>query len=308
MKPKPPQRHHFIPEFYQRHWAGRDGQVERYKRGSKGVVSRRVHPKGVGYERDLYRHARAGMEEWSAQQLEWAVLSKIDDAGARALDAMLADRAALRDNQVRSDWAVFMRTMLLRTPYQMAGTLASLEQIWRASDKDVEEKYSRMWKPGMPETATAFLEMLNPAAAKESAFRMFAEAMFRDKTTQHITNLPWRIFDCSEADHRLLLSDHPVVLVPLQTDDGHIAMPLTPTKFLVAATNDRTKAMADSIHPKLAVRIMNKLTVQRAQHYVIADTVAQDTFIRKHFGSTPIPPFLSPSKLLDDAVRAIPEA
>jgi hypothetical protein len=303
-----PRDHHYIPQFYQRKWCGADQRVERYTRVPNGEIHRkRDFPAAVGFQRNLYRHPREGMDEWYAQALEWAVLSKIDDAAAKALDALMSDQSALRDDAVRRDWTIFLRTMLLRTPYQMEGTIASLEKIWRDADDGVSERYAAMRKPGMPETATEYLEMLNPDAARESAFRMFAEAMGADRTTHHIMGLPWRIFDCSVADHRLLLSDHPVALVPLATADGHVAMPLSPTKFLIAATSERTKAIADSIPPKLAVRIMNKLTVQRAQHYVIADTVAQDGFIRKHFGSAPIPPFLGPGKLLDDAINMIPD-
>jgi hypothetical protein len=295
MMNNPPRRHHYIPEFYQRQWAGEDKRVERYERINGQVIRRRVFPGAAGFMENLYRHPRADMDEWDAQALEWVIFQRIDDAGAKALEALLSDPGALRNNDVRGHWAVFLRTMLLRTPYQMTAVLASLEKIWR--EADVSEGYAEIRKPGMPETGTEFLETLNPNEAKESAFRMFADAVGSDRTTRHIIKLPWRIIDCSTADYRLLLSDHPVVLVPLQTTDGHIAMPLSPTKMFVAATSDRTKAMADSLRPKAAVRIMNKLTVQRAQHCVIAQDRAQDLFIRRHFGGDPIPPFLAPTKL-----------
>jgi hypothetical protein len=292
----PPRDHHFIPQFYQQKWAGNDGRVERYTRTANGNIHCARHfPSAVAYQQDLYRHPRATMGEWNAQALEWAIFARIDDAAAKALNALLSDRSALRDNNVRGDWSIFLRSMLLRTPYQMAGTLASLERIWR--DTDVSAKYASMRKPGMPASATEYLESLNPNEAKESAFRLFADALGMDATTRHMMQLPWRIFDCSAADHRLLLSDHPVVLVPLATEEGHVAMPLSPTRFLIAASNDRMKAVADSLPPKLAVRILNKLTVQRAQHYVIAQDRTQDYFIRKQFGADPIPPFLSPTKL-----------
>ena len=290
---RPPRRHHYIPEFYQRSWCGEDNQIERYECINGEVIPRRVFPSAAGFRKNLYRHPRAEMDEWHAQALEWAIFKRIDDAGAIALKALLSDREALRDNIVRRDWAVFLRAMLLRTPYQMAGALGCLERIWR--DTDVSEKYAGMRNSYMPETATEFLEMLNPNEAKESAFRIFAESLSGDRTTGHIMKLPWRIFDCTTADHQLLLSDHPVVIVPLETVDGHIAMPLSPTRFLVAATSARTKALADSLRPKSAVRIMNKLVVQRAQHCVIARDRAQDSFIGKHFGSDPVPPFLSPT-------------
>lgn len=236
------------------------------------------------------------MDEWDAQALEWAVFSKIDGAAAKALDAMLSDTAALKDGDVRRDWAVFLRTMLLRTPYQMTATLASLEQIWRSAGSNLEVRYAEIRKPDMPDTLTEYLEKLNPNEAKEHSFRMFAETLADDEITRHIRKLPWRIFDCSDADYRLLLSDHPVVLVPLATEDGHVAMAISPTKYMVAASNDRIKAVADTLRPKLAVRTLNRLTVQRAQHYVIAEDQSQDAFIRKHFGADPVPPFLDPNK------------
>lgn len=296
----PPRRHHYIPEFYQRKWAGGDGQLERYELINDAVVRRRVFPSAAAFRKDLYRYPRADMEEWHAQALEWAIFKKIDDAGAKALEALTSEPAAIRDNAIRGHWTVFLRTMLLRTPYQMTGVLSTLAQIWR--DVDVSEKYAAMHQPGMPETATEFLEALNPNVAKESAFRMFADAVGNDRMTRHIMKLSWRIIDCAASDHQLLLSDHPIVLVPLETDHGHIAMPLSPTQILVAATNDQTKEMVDSLRPKLMVRIMNKFTVQRAQHCVIAHDKAQDFFIKKHFGACPVPPFLAPSKLSETPI------
>lgn len=299
MTANPPRDHHFIPRFYQQQWTGEDGRVERYAKIASGKIHRaRKAPSAVGFQQDLYRYPRREMEEWAAQALEWGIFSKIDDAAAIALNAMLSNPNALKDESVRRSWSVFLRTMLLRTPYQMASTLASLEQIWRSAGAEPERRYAEIRKPGMPTTLAAYLEQLNPGEAKEQSFRMFAEALADDRTTRHIRKLPWRIFDCSEADYSLLLSDHPVVLVPLQRDDGHVAMALSPSKYLVAAPNDRMKAVADALTQKAAVRQLNRLTVQRAQHFVIAADRSQDAFIRKHFGTVPVPPFLSPDKLL----------
>lgn len=292
MSNNPPRRHHFIPEFYQRRWAGDDGRVERFQRVETGkIVDRRVFPSEAGWEKDLYRDPRPALDEWRAQALELAVFKPIDDNAALALDAMLSDRKALRDNLIRHDWAIFLRSMLLRTPYQKAGTLATLERIWR--EADASEKYAAMWQPGMPATATEYLELLNPNEAMESAFRLFAASLAADRTVRHIVSLPWRIFDSDAADFKLLLSDHPVVLVPLETANGQIAMPLSPTKFLVAVGNPGIRARVDALPPKQAVRSVNKLVVQRAQHCVIASDTRQREFIVKHFGVSRVAPFLA---------------
>jgi hypothetical protein len=219
MTSNPPHRHHYIPEFYQRNWAGSDRQIERYEWINGSVIRRRVFPKAAGFRENLYRHPRIAMDEWTAQALEWAVLSKIDDAAARALEAMLSDPKALNDDVVRRSWSVFLRGMLLRTPYQMNGMLASFETIWR--NTSISEKYENLRQPGMPDTANEYLEMRHPNIVRDSAFQMFADAQSDDRTTRHIARLPWRIFDCSDADHQLILSDHPVALVPCDAAEPH---------------------------------------------------------------------------------------
>lgn len=296
---KPPRDHHYIPQFYQRQWAGADGRVERYTRVPTGQIHcKRDHPAAVGYQPDLYRHPDQGMEEWEAQQLEWAIFGRIDGAGAKALAALLAGRAALRDDKTRMDWALFMRSMLMRTPSQMEGALSALGAIWRRPDKPSQDHYMQQyWKPGMPPTVEQFLETLNPNAMQEAAFRIFAESLAADRLVRYICQLPWRVIDCTLAGYPLLLSDHPVVLVPLQTDDGHMAMPLSPSKLLVIAGNARVKRQADGIPLNLVTKIMNRLTVERARHFVIASDRRQEGFIHKHFGAQEIPPFLDPSKM-----------
>lgn len=298
MKPKPPRRHHYIPEFFQRHWAGADGRVERYERIASRVHQRRVFPSAAGFQENLYRHPSPDMEEWDAQALEWAILSKIDDAASKALAALIADRDALRDGRVRMDWALFMRSMLMRTPSQMEGALSVLGAIWQQTDKPSQDHYMRHhWKPGLPPKVEQFLEMLNPNAKQEAAFRIFAESLAADRLVRHICRLPWRVVDCAASGFPLLLSDHPVVLVPLQTEEGHMAMTLSPTKLLMVAGNDNMKARADAIPVKLMAKIMNRLSVERARHFVIASDRRQEPFILKHFGAQEIPPFLDAAKL-----------
>lgn len=274
---------------------GEDRRIERYEKLCDQLVRRRVFPASSAFKKNLYRYPRLGMDEWSAQAAEWAVFQTIDHCGAKALDALLNDRDAIRHGEVRHHWAVFLRTILMRTPYQMQGVIASLEKIW--SETDVSAKYESMRKEGMPETAREFLEGLNPNVAKESAFRLFVDAIGRDDITTHLTNLPWRIIDCSSASHLLLLSDHPVVVVPLRSEIGHIAMPLSSSKVLVAAGNESVRLSVDAMTAQQVVRTLNKLTVRRAVDCVIAQDRSQEAFITKHFGVEQIPPFLSPEKL-----------
>jgi hypothetical protein len=48
------EKHHYIPSFYSREWAGADGRLCEYSRPYKQVVPRWTHPDGTGYVRGLY--------------------------------------------------------------------------------------------------------------------------------------------------------------------------------------------------------------------------------------------------------------
>lgn len=301
-KARPPRKHHYIPEFYQRPWSGTDGCVERYTRVRTGIHRRREPPSAVGYQRDLYRYPSDDINEWAAQQLEWGILSKIDNAAAVALEALLASRAALQDMYVRRDWTLFLRTMLMRTPTQMQAALDTLEAIYRRPSESLQARYEKLRQDGDPASVDEFLLDINPDAPQQTAFRIFAESLGSDRVSHHIMSLPWRVFDCRNADHRFLLSDHPVAIVPLQTDLGQIAMPLSPTKMLVIAGNNGVKAQADAMRPKAAVRALNGLTVRRACHYVVAPDRLQEAFISKHFGVEPVKPYLASSAAEIDGI------
>jgi hypothetical protein len=48
------QKHHYIPKFYLKQWAGPDGRICEFSRPHKEVKPRMVFPDGTGYERGLY--------------------------------------------------------------------------------------------------------------------------------------------------------------------------------------------------------------------------------------------------------------
>jgi Protein of unknown function (DUF4238) len=49
-----PRDHHFIPAFYLKNWAGRDGKLIEYRRLRGRLVTKWVGPRATGFERDLY--------------------------------------------------------------------------------------------------------------------------------------------------------------------------------------------------------------------------------------------------------------
>jgi hypothetical protein len=245
---------------------------------------KRVAPKRSGYKRDLYADPRENAEDWAAHRLETELFAEIDCAAAKALEVIAGSQIPTRDDSVRTSWTRFLRSMLHRTPQHMAATLSMYEQIWRTPSPAIQAKYEKMRKPGYPPTAEQFLEALNPNEARDTSYRLYFDALTSNRLTDYINRLEWRILDCSTANFKFLLSDNPVILVPLERQDGHLAMPLSPTKLLMASAHKEVIDRAARLSRQALVRITNTLSVERAYHCVISADRRQEAFVRRHFG------------------------
>jgi hypothetical protein len=78
-----PEKHHYLPIFYQKRWAGADGQVCVYSKPHKEVKALRRHPDRVGFEFDLY--TIPGVEFEAASHLERRFFLQTDNDASQAL-------------------------------------------------------------------------------------------------------------------------------------------------------------------------------------------------------------------------------
>jgi len=119
---KPSWRHHYLPQFYLRHWATHPGgHVWCYKRLPNGSLEEKsVVPKSTGYVEHLYtyRHAVPFMREEPADIIEKGFFQQIDDAGARALRTLQGDTKLTGED--REAWATFLSSMLHRSEQAIA--------------------------------------------------------------------------------------------------------------------------------------------------------------------------------------------
>ena len=95
-----PRKHHYVPVFFLKQWAGADGRLCEYKSLRGQILTRRTFPAGTGYEKDLYRGE--GFPEALAQAVESKFMHMVDTEANYALDKIVrgdrtpADRHTLR--------------------------------------------------------------------------------------------------------------------------------------------------------------------------------------------------------------------
>ncbi len=98
------QRHHYIPEFYLKQWAGPDGRICEFCRRYKGIVNPRMtYPGGTGYVENLY--TLAGFPPETAQLIENKFFRATDQFASDALNILLHSKISEMSADVRADRA-----------------------------------------------------------------------------------------------------------------------------------------------------------------------------------------------------------
>lgn len=281
----PARRHHYLPECYQRLWASDDGKVERFWIGHAGkLMARRLAPAGVGWAPGLY-DIPGEKDVWEAQRVETEFFAPLDAAAAPIMRAMIKTCSPPRSSEDRTAWAMFVLAFLHRTPEHLSATLSKLAELNAELMPEVEERYAELKGPGDPPTFREWEAQRSPDSIERSTLRSIMDLISNPKAGPYIVNLHWAVIDLSDADHGLMVGDNPVVLVPLQTPDGHLAIPLGPERLFVASEHSNLVRGIAKSPPRRTVRAVNRLMVERASEVVIAADRTQEPFVHKHFGT-----------------------
>ena len=117
-------KHHFVPVFYLKRWAGSDGRLVEFQRPYREVKAKRTYPDATGYEMDLY--TMPGLPVGSEDYLESAFMSRVDQLASDAIKLLLEGR----DNftaTIKSGLSRFIMSLLHRDPESLRQTFGEFE-------------------------------------------------------------------------------------------------------------------------------------------------------------------------------------
>lgn len=282
--PKPPARHHFIPEFLIREWAGVDGRVERFVRVPGGQVhAQRVAPSAIGFEKGLYSDAHAS-DPWKAQALETDFFAPLDNFAAQAIQAM-SRGDHITDSDMRSAWASFLMSLFHRGPKDLDATKTAIAEMLEQEDPEIEERYRLLRKPDQPKTFVEFMKKADPGFADRVSTNMIPGLVLNENIGDFLVNCRWKALDLSHANVTLLLSDVPILFAPLKNPDGHLGLAIGPKRMFVASPQASFLEALERISPTIIAKKANLLAVGRARHFVVGCDRTQRAFIEKHLGT-----------------------
>ena len=286
-------KHHYIPKFYLRQWAGADGCVCEFSRpyqpkpghvapAKPPVKARRVNPDGTGYLRGLNTFARLRPE--LADYLEHRLLKIIDSKASEILGMLNRDNVDFAD---RSSWARFIMSQLHRSP---EGIRRVGEMVTSRFEHDlaamIELHYDELRTENDPATFEEFRNSYTQADADHVQLLSLSRIMNSELVGTVLVRMCWGVIRIDTLNHLLLTSDRPLVMTDgLQRPDAHVLLPISPVRIFAAAhTEDVLRQINDKMQHGGGVQLLNNRLVRRARKYVWAVDDKPLQFVEQRLG------------------------
>jgi hypothetical protein len=239
-------KHHYIPVFYTKRWAGTDGRLCEYSRPYRQTKPRRVHPDATGYVRGLY--TIPGVPPEIAEHLERRFLLYADSAAADALNILLSDSPFITTSTPRSAWSRFMLSLMLRNPEYVARLSALVADQAEPMIAEFRARYNELKRPGDPDTFEEYQARSAPNLRGRATVTLLQRLMDSLRMGGHLNQMNWAIIRFSNFQHHLLTSDRPILMTNgLIGPQDHVAIPISPSVLFVATNNAETERMIRSI-------------------------------------------------------------
>ncbi len=283
-------KHHFLPVFYLKQWAGADHRLVEFKRPYAATVKpRRTHPQGTGWIDKLY--ALEGVAGEAAVEFETQFLSPVDSRAAEALAVMRGETPDDFTPEQRMAWASFICSLLARMPDDIAKLKKYVRSDWLITIPGLIEAYQQNKAPSDPDTIQEYIARTTDPLFEEGAMAVGRRVMAHEGVTRGIAGMGWSILSVEQAKHELLTSDRPVLYTDLfGHKDSHLAMPIGPRHIFFAAKERRfvEQIKGENSQDGLVAK-MNQFIVENANSYVYGSTDAQLRYVQNRMGKNRVP-------------------
>lgn len=279
----PGQKHHYIPEFYLKQWAGADGRLCEYARPYDKVKAQLKHPGGTGYVRGLY--TLKGVPPELEDAFENQFLSIADGTAAVALRIMLDDRK-IPPMREKWAWVRFILTLIHRNPEGVARNFAKMEAYFDgAGVRELLKDYDNLKQKDDPPTAEEWLAKNKGRVAEISKLEVMANLMQSELVGNRLLGMYWHLGRFVDLKHTILTSDRPIIMTNgLKADDSHMVIALSPQHMLVIAATEKVAKEVTSMHPTEIVATWNDRMARQARKFVYGVNDRHLRFVENRLG------------------------
>ncbi len=278
-------RHHYIPVFYLQVWTDPGGSLYEFSRPRHRVVSKPVGPKATGFERHLY--TVPGLPKEHQSILEDEFFRDTDTIASEALQFMIEAGGHDMSDRLRNGWSRFLNSLRQRQPERVAWmkqiSAESLEVLLQRYQDEVGSGVALPLPEGL--TFEQFATEMRQNVRDTHWASVLQGVVDDSRVGLFISNMRWSLVTINTSNGQLLTSDRPVLMTNgLNYPEGHIILPISPTRIFVAVNTDE---MVDQLRVsdarKLVYDINHRITSQ-AQKYVYSTDERQLRFIENRLG------------------------
>ena len=257
-----PWRHHFLPEWYLKHWA-RNGRVWAFSR-PRGigfpVVAKPYAPRAIGFDENLYTDPRENDPD-KRVELETRFFKQVDDRAARAFRLALANRPAEFADKVAL--VQFILGLLHRSPARIA--FLERELARRLEEDDAPVGFDAAW-------------------LRSSALKVLSDISTSDQSLALMAQMKVFVHALGRGAHDLITSDKPALLSNgMEQSNAFILMPIGPTKLMALVHREGVARRFFDQKPRDLSRSINAALLAQAEGLVIGNRVSELSFVEKHF-------------------------
>jgi hypothetical protein len=278
-----PEKNHYFPIFYQKRWAGADGQVCLYSKPYKELKAIRRHPSRIGFQYDLY--TIPGVDSQTASHLERRFFLQTDNDAAEALSLFETDPKAPLNQRVRSGWTRFVISLIHRAPEEVAIFTRQVAEHLAYAEKEFEQNYSSLRRPDEPETFVEF-KLKRPSNLEGRAAAILIQRVIDNQAVGNRFNrMIWTIVS-PPSTYTFVTSDRPIVMTNgLNRPDSHLAIPIGPRKLFIASNEQAIVDQVVAWKPDDLVSFVNNRVVLQARRFCIGTDDRQLRFVANRFGA-----------------------
>lgn len=227
-------KHHFVPQFLLRRWAGAEGKVRVFEIKAGKLVSDSRSPEYTGYEDDLYAVDGRGLGV-ETHHFEETLFKPIDNDAANALKKIESKQELLEDEH--HAWTTFLASLRVRSPDTIDFLRNGMVERLRAG---LAKRDQETLPPDWPSTAT-WAEANYPGLIDNVGLTFLKQMIEHPEVMQTFGTLNWWCYKFGEGDPPLVLADLPLHWEGKLADpDFWIMMPIAPDRAFFGTRLERT--------------------------------------------------------------------
>jgi len=278
-------KHHYIPVFYLKQWAGPDRRICEFSKPYDRVTARRVFPDATAYVHGLNRIP--GLPPHEADFLESYFFKLTDDLGAKALQILLSGAPTLNFSpKIKSGWSRFIASLMMRNPEMVQRSVLAAKALYEQSLAELQGDYAKHRNPTDPPTYEEYAALRSPNTAGRGGAILLQKIIDNPDLGNRINNKRWTVLKAQSPELTLLTSDRPVLITNgLAYEHSQLILPISPFHVFFAVDTADTERYIEHVFAKgQMIQQVNERVALQARKYVYGLSDVHFNFVATRLG------------------------